>query len=265
MDPFLEHPAYFPDLHDRLVTHLSEWLQSRLPAPYYSVIGSRIWVESSRRSIGPDVEVRRQNGPSGEGSPPAGGAAAVATTPRTKPVVVTVPLEEHRETSVEIYSRYDQAERLVTVLEVLSIANKSPGAHGRDLYLAKQREILGGDINLVEIDLLRGGAHATAVPRELALEKVGPFDYHVCVHTSSRPQDYLVYPVRLDERLPEVAVPLLPTDQPIPLDLQAVFNHSYDTGPYRRRIAYDRAVAVPPLSAAQAEWVKQILGTTPSS
>ncbi|MBI3463061.1 MAG: DUF4058 family protein, partial [Planctomycetes bacterium] len=44
MDPFLEHPGIFPDLHDSLVTYLREALQPRLPSPYYAGIGSRIWV-----------------------------------------------------------------------------------------------------------------------------------------------------------------------------------------------------------------------------
>jgi hypothetical protein len=258
MDPYLEHPAHFPDLHDSTIAYTREFLQARLPAPYYSVIGSRIWVEPSRRSIGPDVEVRRQNGPAGGAGTP-GGAAGVATATRTQPVVITLAAEEHRETSVEIYSRYGEGERLVTVIEVLSVANKTPGAHGRDLYLEKQSELLAGAVHLVEIDLLRGGTHATAVPRDLAEERAGPFDYHVCAHWYNRPRDYLVYPVRLEERLPEIAVPLLPEDPPVALDVQAVFERCYDTGPYRRRVRYGRDEVVPPLSAAQADWASRLL------
>jgi hypothetical protein len=258
MDPYLEHPAHFPDLHDSMIAYIREFLQVRLPAPYYAVIGCRIWVESSRRSIGPDVEVRRQNGPAG-GTDTTGSATAVATATRTQPLIITLAAEEHRETSVEIYSRYGEGERLVTVIEVLSLANKTPGAHGRDLYQGKQQELLAGAVHLVEIDLLRGGTHTTAVPRDLIEERAGPFDYHVCAHWYNRPANYLVYPTRLEERLPEVAIPLLPDDPAVPLDLQAVFDRCYDTGPYRRRVRYGQDEIIPPLSASRADWATRLL------
>ena len=34
MDPFLEHPEVFPDLHDSLGATLRESLNARLPEPY---------------------------------------------------------------------------------------------------------------------------------------------------------------------------------------------------------------------------------------
>jgi hypothetical protein len=66
---------------------------------------------------------------------------------------------------VEIYVGSGSQRRLVTAIEVLSPTNKAQGEHGRDLYIRKQQEILGGKVHLVEIDLLRGGQHTTAVPR----------------------------------------------------------------------------------------------------
>jgi hypothetical protein len=256
MDPFLEHPAVFPDLHDRLVTRLSEALQAQLPEPYYAVIGSRIWVEFSGRSIGPDVKVLRP--PVESSKAPSGGGVAVAPPIRPKPVVVRVPHDERRETFVEIYTKLAN-ERLVTVLEVLSLTNKTPGEHGRNLYLQKQREVLSSQTHLVEIDLLRGGTHTTAVPLDLALEKAGPFDYHVCVHRFDNLEDYVVYPIRLEDRLPEILVPLLPGDPAVPLDLQAVFDPCYDTGPYRRRLRYGANQPVPPLPLWQVEWTTRLL------
>ena len=77
-----------------------------------------------------------------------------------------MPHDERREIFVEIRTKApDDQERVVTTIEVLSLANKTPGEKGRDLYLRKQREVLDGDIHLVEIDLLRGGTHTTAAPR----------------------------------------------------------------------------------------------------
>ena len=49
MDPYLEQPEIFPDLHDSLITYLRETLQASLPNPYFAVLGRRIWIEFSQR------------------------------------------------------------------------------------------------------------------------------------------------------------------------------------------------------------------------
>lgn len=257
MDPFLEHPAIFPDLHDSLVTYLRESLQARLPPPYYADTGNRVWVEVSDRTIGPDVKVLRSDDERLRDDSNANGVA-LASPPRTKPVVVTVPHDEFRETFVQILTRLEH-ERLVTTIEVLSWTNKTPGAHGRDLYRRKQREIIDSEVHLVEIDLLRGGEHTTAVPLDRARKKTGPFDYHVCIHHFDNLEDYFVYPIRLDERLPEIHVPLLPGDGAVAIDLQTVFDRCYDTGPYSRRVRYREMTPVPPLRPEQTEWAAGLL------
>src|SRR5207302_681231 len=145
-------------------------------------------------------------------------------------------------------------ERLVTTVEVLSRTNKSPGEHGRDLYVQKQQEVLKHKVHLVEIDLLRGGEHTTAVPLEEAVARAGSFDYHVCVHRFDRPYDYFVYPIQLGNRLPAIAIPLLPEHTAVRIDLQPVLDRCYDSGLYRRRVRYGEHTPVPSLSAEQAEW-----------
>ena len=261
MDPFLELPSFFPGLHDRLVTYLSELLQRNLPPPYFAEISDRLWVEVSDRYIEPDVNVFRDEPPEPHADEGGGTAVATMTTARTQPVVVHAPFrenDEHREPFLEIYSGGDR-ERLVTTIEVLSRANKTPGAHGQELYLRKQREMLISQVNLVEIDLLRGGEHSTAVPLSLLRRKVREFDYHVCVHRFDNLEDFFVYPFVLADRLPELAIPLLPGDPAVVIDLQAVFERCYETGPYRRRLRYPELTAIPPLNPTQAAWVQQRL------
>jgi hypothetical protein len=169
---------------------------------------------------------------------------------------VELPHDERHESFVQICVGKGEDRRLVTMIEVLSPTNKRPGEHGRDLYLRKQREILASKVHLVEIDLLRSGEHTTAVPKELAFEEAGPFDYHVCVHHWDNLEDYFVYPIRLEEPLPEIQVPLLPGDAPVTIDLQAVFNRCYDVGVYGREIDYGEP-PVPPLSPEQAQWAAE--------
>ena len=258
MDPFLEHPDIFPDLHDRLNTHLSEVLQAGLPAPYYAVIGRRTWIEVSQRYVGPDVQVQRLR----RGSPPVTESAGVAVAAAVKPKVVRVPHDERREPFLEVYVRQGSDKRLVTSIEILSLTNKTPGEHGRELYLRKQRELLGSKVHLVEIDLLRGGEHSTAVPRQRVVDEIGPFDYHVCVHHFDNLEDYFIYPIRLEEPLPQIAIPLLPGDPAVTVDLQAVFRHCYDAGPYAREVSYQADAPVPSLRPDQEEWAKGVLQRT---
>jgi hypothetical protein len=103
------------------------------------------------------------------------------------------------------------------------------------------------------------GEHTTAVPRDALLAATGPLDYHVCIRHFDNWEDYFVYPVRLAEPLPEIAIPLLPGDPSIPVDLQTIFDRAYDSGPYRRRVPYRDNTPVPPLPPEQAAWATQVL------
>jgi Protein of unknown function (DUF4058) len=218
MDPYLETPEIFPDFHDSFIPYLREALQAHLPAPYFAALGRWVWIEVS---------------------------------------VVKVAHDEFREPFIEIYTRGEEGKRLVASIEVLSLANKTPGEHGRDLYLRKQKELLASQVHLVEIDFLRGGEHATAVPLEAAREACGPFDDHASVRPFDVVETFHVYPVRLEDRLPPITVPLLPGDPPVTIDLQAVFDRCYDAGPYAREVNYAIDAPIPPLDPDRAAWAQQ--------
>lgn len=257
MDPFLEHPDFFPDLHGRLHVYISEALQTRLPVPYFAVINERLWVETSARYVEPDTDVIHGGLAVEE---PDGGGVAVAARARTTPLVFEVTHDERSEAYVEIRTRTaDGGERIVTVIEVLNLSNKTPGEKGRVLYLEKQREVLGSAIHLIEIDLLRGGEHTTPMALERLQRKARPFDYHVSVHRFDQRGRFFIYPWKLEVPLPEIAVPLLPGHGEVPLDLQAVFTRCYDTGPYRRRVRYEPERIVAPLAEERTEWLNQVL------
>ena len=76
MDPYLERPGIFPDLHDSLIVFLRDSINEQLPEPYFAAISSRVWIEDTRRRIEPDVNVLRPqtNGP-GAGRCVGGGPA----------------------------------------------------------------------------------------------------------------------------------------------------------------------------------------------
>jgi hypothetical protein len=255
MDPYLEHPQFFPDLHDAMIAEIRVALQERLPIQYYAQIRSRVWTEYTEMFLVPDDGVFREP-PRSNG--PGGLATAGAVEVGLHPLAVRVPHEEIQEKFVEIRS-VQAGHRLVTAIEILSPSNKTPGAHGQEQYRQTQRELLAGPTNLVEIDLLRGGAHATVVLRERAVAAAGPYDYHVCVRRATDRANLLVYPIRLEKALPKIAVPLLPGDEDVALDLQAIFTRCYDTGPYPRLRPYADRAPEPALTPAQAEWANRLL------
>src|SRR4051794_23297650 len=105
MDPYLEDPAIFPDLHDSFITYLREALNARLPKPYFASSNSRVWIEPSHRRIASDVNVLRIERPTNGDPPSGGGGVATAEIVATKPVVVRMAQEELRETYLEVYAR----------------------------------------------------------------------------------------------------------------------------------------------------------------
>jgi hypothetical protein len=74
MDPYLEHPARWPGMRQRLITNLSNTLNDMLPPPYIADIDERLYVMQPERSIYPDVVlVERPASP----APPEASAMAV--------------------------------------------------------------------------------------------------------------------------------------------------------------------------------------------
>ena len=263
MDPYLESPDWFPGLHGSLIIFIKGILQQSLPESYYAESSQRVWLEYTRRHVEPDVEVvhsvRRPRLRQARR-----GGVAVAEHRTAEPLVLSVETIEHgpfRESFVEIRRRKGKETRLVTSIEALSPSNKTAQNPAREKYLTKQREVLEGQVHLVEIDLLRAGAHTTAAPLALAKARAGLFDYHVSIRRFDRPNDFFFYPILLPQRLPKIAIPLLPGDPDVMLDLQAAFDRAYDFGPYRREIAYSEDPIVPPLRPERAEWAAALLRT----
>ena len=269
MDPYLEHPRWFHGLHNSLIIHLQEQLQPRLPDAYYAQTGQRVWLELTRRPVEPDVNVMRKREAPRLGRS-QGGIAVAEPIVRTEfeapqPVLITVEKGvawEHTELFLEIRELRSGQDRLVATIEVVSPANKTPSHQGFDQYRKKQRAVLAGQSHLIEIDLLRKGTHITAVPRAVARDEAGPFDYHVSIHRFDRPEDFLVYPIRLEHRLPLIAIPLLPEDPEVHLDLQTAFNGAYDGGPYHKTLRYGEDPIKPPLPPEQAKWAQALLKAT---
>ncbi|MCX7924330.1 MAG: DUF4058 family protein, partial [Fimbriimonadales bacterium] len=174
--------------------------------------------------------------------------------PRTRPIYLEITSEPITETFINIIE--PAGERVITTIEVLSLANKLPGT-GQAQYLRKQQETIQAGINLVEIDLLRTGEWVLSVP-ETYLHAPERTPYRVCVFRAERPTFREYYPIALREPLPIINIPLRPTDADAPLDLQALVDKVYEQGRYHLLIDY-RQPPKPALSEADAEWVDAVL------
>jgi hypothetical protein len=161
MDPFIEACGLWEDFDSHLVQKIGERLADVVPERYLVRTGERSYVvvvESegkSSRPFLPDVSVTERQGRRQRAKKAS--TAVAEPTSEIKPINMRAFIEEeHREGFVEIYtSGADQ--RLVTTVEVLSPSNKRPNTPGWELYQRKRQSGLLGAVNLVEIDLLRGG------------------------------------------------------------------------------------------------------------
>jgi hypothetical protein len=145
--------------------------------------------------------------------------------------------EEHAEACLEVRQRGDG--RLVTVVEVVSPANKATAA-GRQHYLEKRQQARLMNTNLVEIDLVLQGPTLLDHLRD----DLPRADYAVVVSRWTQPDRFEVYSANLPKRLPRFRVPLAPDDRDTVLDLQVAVARAYDQGDFAAQIDYRHPPAV---------------------
>src|SRR5207248_2264399 len=138
--------------------------------------------DEDSRGIYPDVRIAEQ--PSSEST---GGVALMEGTTATEPIIVHYSSEPATETFVNILEP-GARNRLVTVIEVLSLSNKLPG-EGRKKYKKKQAGLRRAKVSLVEIDLLRAGSRAFSLPASRIPRKIRT-TYQVCVRRGWQPDEY---------------------------------------------------------------------------
>ena len=249
MDPWLERNL-FGDLHSSLIYLVRGALNAAMPANYFARGSHLVWVDDELRRE-PDVGVfgRPSRRSAGRHTDEADGGG-LATLAGAVPVAERKVLEPWEQPYLEIYDA--DGDRLVTVVEVVSRSNKRAGP-GRVAYEQKQDECRLGGVHLVEIDLLRAGPHATAVPPADLRRAAGMFDYHVSIAVAGRTMQYYAVPFRLADRLPVVPVPLDPGVEPVRVDLQPLLDTSYDTGRYAASVRY-HLPPDPPLTPEQVAW-----------
>ncbi len=250
MDPYLEAPSLWPDVHHGLISEIQAVLNRRLRPQYHVRVEERVYISNEndpgRKAIIPDLKIIQTGFSEGPISSRLGETTAVA-----EPLIMTTLIEDEiHEARLEVIDTHQHT--VVTVIELLSPTNKIAGSRGRASYEQKRQEVMTSSSHFVEIDLLRDGDHLHT--REL----LPTADYFVHVSRKDRRPKGYVWPIQLRQRLPVIAIPLKEGDPDAELDLQVVLATAYDRAAYDLEIDY-RLEPKPCLGAGYAEWSNALL------
>jgi hypothetical protein len=247
MDPYLEHPALWPDVHNSVLAAIRDALAPDVAPRYYVALERRTYVlkPDDLVFIGrPDVAVVQRR----EEAAPRAPVASVGTAV----LEVDVPMaDEVEEAFLEV--RDVATGRCVTVLELLSPVNKLTG-RGRETYLEKRTEVLRTRTSLVEVDLLRAGEPMPVVGPPVAS------DYRILVSRGSRRPRSQLYAFSLRQPIPTFALPLLKGDAEPTVDIGAVVHALYDRARFDLRLDYTRP-PVPALAESDSAWATSLVAS----
>ena len=145
--------------------------------------------------------------------------------------------------------------RVLAVVELLSPANKEGTYVPR--YREKRRKWLASHAHFMEIDLLRGGEN----PSRQLFPELSPTAYFIFVaRKTPLGRNEEGYPLRLQDPLPTIGLPLGPPRPDLPLDLASAFRSAFDLSIRPGSIDYGQeSVPDPPLNESDAAWIEQII------
>jgi hypothetical protein len=247
MDPYIESSSRWGDFHGSMIAAIRNDLNTRLPEGYVASMELYVWfhepeASQERQQLEPDVYVVKK----GRRSKVKAGSLSDAP-PAT---IVLAPVERRRHKYIEITDL--KSNRVVTAIELLSPANKKAG-EDREAYLAKRSEFLEGKVNLVEIDLLRGGRR---MPLSDPPPEMGDYYVMICRAWQYPRAGFWSFTVR--DPLPEVPVPLSKGQPAVKLPLRPCMDQAYDGGRYSTLLDYGEPLK-PCLRKEDADWVRELL------
>ena len=243
MDPYLERN--WSDVHGHLITYAADALNATLPDDLLARTERHVGVgddaDGDRAgAVVPDVEVLDRGG---------GTALAVAADlmSRLAPLRIDFAVKPARPGRRYVEVR-DVDGRLVTVIEFVSPANKS-GDGGRQ-FTSKRDRLIGAGVNVVEVDLTRGGGDWRRLyPPAVRRARGADAEFRAVIYAAPGVGDVgasvWLHPMPLGEPLPAVKIPLRPGETPVELALQPLVDAAYRNGRYGRTIDYDRACDPP--------------------
>lgn len=243
MDPYLEAPGLWPDVHNALALGLRSQIQRQISPRYAAVLVPYTAFETiditTVRAIVPDVGVIER-----EAEPQQQQHVAIAPAPLTGISTMDLPTRYVR---IEIRTLTDEA--LVTAIEILSPVNKRAGSDGAEAYDRKRRELLRSDAHVLEIDLLRAG-------RRPSLETpLPPAPYFVFLSRAGQRPRVEIWPLTLREPIPLLPVPLRQPDPDVAIDIGRALHEAYSDARYDLRIDYSQDPPPPALASEDAVWL----------
>jgi len=245
MNPYLEQPELWHQVHNRLIVAIADDLTPQVAPHYLVAIEERTYqsVEDSLLVGIADVALTRRSSASHEP------LSRIATAGRVAPTPVRVPLpQEVTERFLEV--RSTRTGEVVCVIEVLSPKNKRD-KDGRTAYENKRQRILGSNTSLVEIDLLRVGEPMTVLD---ATDST----YRILVSRGSHRPAADLYAFGLRDPIPPIPIPLRSNDPEPTVDLQRLLNEIYHRARFDLAIDYAQPLK-PALAEAEANWVSEVL------
>jgi hypothetical protein len=248
MDPWLEDPDLWPDVHNSLIVAIRDALNPLVLPRYVVRVESRTTVLTAVDAdhlYRPDVAIEAAD----IAAPRLEAGVAVMERTEVIPIKVELPIDEIEETYLIIKELPEK--KLVTAIEVLSPTNKKT-EKARTEYLEKRHELINSGVSLVEIDLLRSGQ-----PMPLK-RSPPPSDYRILVCRQRERLTADLYSFSYKVPLPAIRIPLLPDDPEPLLDLNAILHALLDRARYDISIDYSQPPR-PRLRRADEAWAATFL------
>ncbi|QOV87541.1 DUF4058 family protein [Humisphaera borealis] len=259
MDPYLENPDLWPDVHHGLIGTIKRLLSAKLrTSNYVARVELRTFMfddddPASEIYVIPDARVVLRNPEAikvGDGRT-SGGTAVIDQ--RISPAIDVTELSPAvaQERFIEIRDASNR--QVVTVIELVSPSNKRAGSAGRRSFLKKRKDVTESNCSWLEIDLLRDGAPTISFP---SIPSTAYRAYQDRTTADGRRRWLWSFGIR--EPLPVIGVPLRPGESDVPLDLQEALTLAFTDADYDLDTDY-RVPPNPPLSNEDAQWASKLL------
>ena len=263
MDPFLEERQRWKAFHGWFMRKLAEqslpkarelgcWIDVERSVYQREPSGEIVLIGEPDQTVGADVANPAWTEPS------SGAGAVVLAEPRAIHEIVLDPAKLARvKQDYLVVRELDQFARVLAVVEVLSPANKSGKYVPR--YREKRMKFLTSLAHFMEIDLLRRGKNPS---RQLFPELPAAPYFIFVARKNPLGRKEGGYPLRLQDSLPVIGLPIGPGRPDLPLDLQTAFQAAYDLSVRPGSIRYgEETPSEPRLGKEDAAWVEQLIQT----
>jgi hypothetical protein len=243
MDPYLEHPALWPDVHNRLIAALADDLSEHVAPRYYVGLERRTYLLKADDLVfvdRPDLAV----------APASDAPVLQPTATSTLVLEVDVPMQDEvSENFLEIHEV--KTGKWITIVELLSPVNRLH-KQGREEYERKRGYVFRSWTSLVEIDLLRAGEPMPVIGTPVKS------DYRILVSRGAQRPRAALIAFTLRQPIPAFTLPLLAGDAEPEVTLNQILHDLYRRARFDLRLDYTQP-PVPPLSDADRLWAHELI------